>query len=218
MALSAVVTALLLALVPATSALAIDEGAARGDQAAIARLYSDYFHRAPDGPGLRYWVDLHGKQNVTLGHISDLFATSAEFLSDYGNLDVPNFVRRVYLNVQGREPDPPGYTYWANLLAYGGLTRGGLMLQFSESPEYVFNSRIIGADRTTLASTGELRPGTYVAVMTDGCYWERLSGLGGTFGEIIANDFTNDAVAYVTIAPTDVAFRSSRCGPWAPLS
>jgi hypothetical protein len=201
----------------ASPAYAIDEGAARGDQAAIARLYSAYFHRAPDGPGLRYWVDLHENQNITLGHISSLFATSTEFLSDYGNLDIPNFVRRVYLNVQGREPDPPGYTYWANLLAYGGLSRGQLMLQFSESPEYVANSRIIGADRTTLASTGELRPGNYVAVMTDFCYWERLSGLGGTLDDIIANDISSDATMYVTIAPTDVAFRSSRCGPWAPI-
>ena len=46
------------------------------------------------------------------------------------------------------------------------------------------------------------------------CYWERLSGLGGTLDEIISNDFTNVS-AIVTISPTDVAFHTdSDCGTW----
>jgi hypothetical protein len=57
-------------------------------------------------------------------------------------------------------------------------------------------------------------PGTYrTRAAATGCYWERLSGFGGTFSEIIANDFLN-GTAIVTIAPTDVGFRTSGCGRW----
>jgi hypothetical protein len=47
-----------------------------------------------------------------------------------------------------------------------------------------------------------------------GCYWERLSGFGGTLDEIIANDFTN-ARSIVTIEPSDTGFSSDRCGTWS---
>ena len=48
---------------------------------------------------------------------------------------------------------------------------------------------------------------------SDGCYWERLSGLGGTLQEIIANDNSSGPVV-VTIASSDVAFNSTRCAKW----
>ncbi len=64
--------------------------------------------------------------------------------------------------------------------------------------------KIVGAD---------IPPGTYRGKGSGSCYWERLSGFGGTLGEIIAND---DAVgpSVVTIAGTDKGFNSSRCGTW----
>ncbi len=46
-----------------------------------------------------------------------------------------------------------------------------------------------------------------------GCYWERLTGLGGTIAEIAENENTNGP-AVVTIGATDAAFNSSRCGRW----
>lgn len=61
----------------------------------------------------------------------------------------------------------------------------------------------------------EVPPGTYrMRTAAPGCYWERLSGLGGTFGEIIANG--NPAgPEIITIAATDKAFNSTRCAPWS---
>jgi len=60
----------------------------------------------------------------------------------------------------------------------------------------------------------DIPPGTYRAVNTSGgCYWERLSGFSGNFGDVIANDFT-DGPDVVTISPTDVGFSSQRCGTW----
>jgi hypothetical protein len=56
-------------------------------------------------------------------------------------------------------------------------------------------------------------PGTYRTAGTDSCYWARLSGLGATLAEIIANDYARGP-AVATIAATDAGFQASRCGIW----
>jgi hypothetical protein len=59
-------------------------------------------------------------------------------------------------------------------------------------------------------------PGTYRSGATaDSCYWERLSGFGGTLDEIIANGFGGPEI--VTIEATDVGFESQRCVTWQPV-
>jgi len=61
----------------------------------------------------------------------------------------------------------------------------------------------------------DIQPGTYRSVNPGGgCYWERLSGVGGTMDEILANDNPRGP-AIVTISPGDFAFSSSRCGEWS---
>jgi hypothetical protein len=66
---------------------------------------------------------------------------------------------------------------------------------------------------TTLIGSGA-PAGRYIAQATSGCYWERLSGLGGTLDEIIANDFQSFAgPAIVDIRATDLAFEfDADCG------
>lgn len=59
--------------------------------------------------------------------------------------------------------------------------------------------------------------GRYFSDPITGCYWERQSGLGGTFGEIIANDAVsfNSAQNIVDILSSDVAFEAdAQCGTW----
>jgi hypothetical protein len=59
----------------------------------------------------------------------------------------------------------------------------------------------------------DIQPGTY---QTDGganCYWARLSGFGGTFDDIIANN-AGAGSQTVTIAASDKAFKTERCGLW----
>jgi len=63
----------------------------------------------------------------------------------------------------------------------------------------------------------DIAPGIYRANPASGCYWERLSGFGGSIGEIIANDFYSGVFrsALVSIAPSDVGFSpNSKCGFW----
>ena len=57
-----------------------------------------------------------------------------------------------------------------------------------------------------------ISPGVYVSEGAN-CYWERLSGLGGTLGEIIENDFSSGQHV-VQVVATDAAFRSVGCGTW----
>lgn len=68
----------------------------------------------------------------------------------------------------------------------------------------------------------DVAPGRYFTDPVSGCYWERVSGLGGTLGEILANDFVgyNAAQYIVDVLPSDVGFvPDAQCGTWdvAPL-
>jgi hypothetical protein len=48
------------------------------------------------------------------------------------------------------------------------------------------------------------------------CYWERLSGFGGTLTEILANDFVGYAALQIVvdIRADDRGFNSTSCGNW----
>lgn len=62
--------------------------------------------------------------------------------------------------------------------------------------------------------TIDIPAGTYQSVAgTTSCYWERVSGFGGTIDEIIANDF-GTVGAVVTISLTDAGFKTRGCGTW----
>jgi hypothetical protein len=102
--------------------------------APVARLYFAYFNRIPDYAGLQFWA---GKflAGEGLDEMSDAFATSPEFLNTYGPLSDGEFVDLVYQNVLGRAPEPVGRQFWIDELA-AGLSRGALMIGFSESAEY----------------------------------------------------------------------------------
>lgn len=72
-------------------------------------------------------------------------------------------------------------------------------------PQFNDGNYVVGTD---------IKPGTYrTREASTGCYYERLSGFGGTTDDIIANANT-DAPAVVTILSTDKGFDSSNCGTW----
>lgn len=78
----------------------------------------------------------------------------------------------------------------------------------------------ISGDGTYLVPA-EAKPGTYRAVVpadSTGCYWARLKATDGSFDSILANDTGNaGATMTVTILPTDKAFQTTGCGPWAKV-
>jgi len=115
-----------------------EAGSATGSS--IERLYSAFFLRSADPSGLTYWTQRAGS-GFSLSDISGSFAVSAEFQQRYGKLGDRKFVRLVYQNVMGRNPDQGGLNYWSSQLR-AGVTRGDMMIQFSESAEYRVRSGI----------------------------------------------------------------------------
>jgi hypothetical protein len=109
-----------------------NEEAQRGP---LVRLYKAYFRRWPDAGGYSYWIG-KTRSGTTFAKVSATFAASSEFKTKYGSLSNSAFVKLVYENVLERQPDTAGLNYWANRLTSGRTSRGGLMLQFSESSEF----------------------------------------------------------------------------------
>ena len=103
------------------------------DLAPVARLYQAFFHREPDFNGLNFWVKRHAT-GTKLSKVAASFAGSSEFKTAYGTLDGADFVGLVYGNVLQRKPDPAGLAHWVKKLA-DGMSRGDLMVAFSESSE-----------------------------------------------------------------------------------
>ena len=69
------------------------------------------------------------------------FATSSEFTSPLRQPERRGFVRRVYRNVLGREPDQSGAGLLDDQLESGTRTRGQVMTGFSESSEFGHDTR-----------------------------------------------------------------------------
>lgn len=68
-------------------------------------------------------------------------------------------------------------------------------------------------DGTHIVGT-DIAAGTYRSSSSSGgCYWERLSGFGGSLDEVTANEFTTIR-QLVTIKETDLGFSSQDCGTW----
>jgi hypothetical protein len=91
--------------------------------------------RIPDYSGLMFQVGQF-RSGVPLETISQNFSNSPEFTNRYGTLTNEQYVDLVYQNVLGRAPDPEGRQYYLERLNDGRLTRGQMMVGFSESPEF----------------------------------------------------------------------------------
>ncbi len=103
--------------------------------AELYRLYRAVFLRPPDVDGQCYWS---GQRiaGLSLSDTANVFVSSPEFNSRYGDLDDRSFVMQLYANVLGRAADPDGLAYWIGQLS-SGVTRGQVVLAFSESAEFL---------------------------------------------------------------------------------
>jgi hypothetical protein len=94
--------------------------------------------------------------------------------------------------------------------------------RFSSSPgcgtwrTFVPGSPLPSFGPGTFAVGAQVAPGRWRSETGDLCYWERLSGLGGGFDELLASAGVPGPTE-VVVAPTDAAFRSSGCGRWHPV-
>jgi hypothetical protein len=126
---------------------------------------------------------------------------------------------------------------WARLSGFDGTSSEIISYDYSDGPVVVtiapsdtgFEASGCGAwtaDLSSILAPGaqlpgdgtfivgtDFKPGTYRSPAHAGCYWARLRGFGGTYGELIDNVYT-DAQAIVTIRSSDKGFKTSRCGLW----
>lgn len=123
-------------------------------RAPLIRLYWAFFLRRPDPSGLTYWLNKY-QGGASLTSIAQSFAKSSEFTNRYGVVTNAQYVGKVYANVFERIPDASGVAYWTNKLNSGALTRGAVIVQFSESSEG--QRRLAGFTDITLISLGMYR-------------------------------------------------------------
>ncbi|MEL7158370.1 MAG: DUF4214 domain-containing protein [Actinomycetota bacterium] len=105
------------------------------DHARVFRLYWAFFGRQPDAACALYWIGQRDRCHP-LATIAGSFAASDEFADRFGVLDDDEFVELAYRQVLERPVDAEGGAYWRRLLADRVLTRGGVMLHISLSPEF----------------------------------------------------------------------------------
>ncbi len=101
--------------------------------APIIRLYLATFARLPDDAGFNYWLQQYD-HGVSLHTIAQAFADSDELRAQH-TASSAQFVTYLYQTILNRMPDSAGLSYWTEQLDHG-LTRGDLLLSFSESLEY----------------------------------------------------------------------------------
>ncbi|MEO3388242.1 DUF4214 domain-containing protein [Mesorhizobium sp. CAU 1741] len=105
---------------------------------AVARLYAAAFSRAPDDPGLNYWID-QLETGTGLDAIANNFFFSAEFAQLFGapnTLSDQELVEILYENILSRPGEKAGIDFWVETLAEG-YARPNLLIQFATSAENV---------------------------------------------------------------------------------
>jgi hypothetical protein len=105
----------------------------------VTRLYLAALGRLPDRGGLSYWTRRHAAGDKLI-RLAQIFVASSEFTNRFGHPDNAGFVDLLYQNVLGRPGDSAGRAYWTKKLNTGAITRAGLVVQFSESSEFVRKS------------------------------------------------------------------------------
>jgi len=167
----------------------------------ITRLYTAFFQRQPEQDGFEFWTDAYSSGAWNLDKMARHFVVSDEFVQTYGSLTNAEFIDLIYQNVQGRAGDPTGRAFWLGQLDSGLMTRGRVMIFFSESEEYV------GATETVRPMAG------YLGWYPEGTTWACSNGPGAMvlsegsgFADILISNFENTEQRY-TITSYDRAFQ-----------
>lgn len=114
-------------------------GGERSDRAvsdSIVRLYCGLFGRQPDPFELEYWAGRYWN-GLPLTTIAESFTNAHEFVNRYGVLTDAGLVDVLYRDVLGRDAGIGGVEAMLVRLDSGEMHRGQVVVQFTESSEYV---------------------------------------------------------------------------------
>jgi hypothetical protein len=103
--------------------------------AGVARLYYAALGRAPDAGGWQAWTN-YAKSGHALSDLAAAFPASLEFQTRYPSVDSAGYVRLLYQNTLGREPDQGGYDAWLGYMN-AGHSRVELLQSFADSTEFI---------------------------------------------------------------------------------
>ncbi|MEC3862688.1 DUF4214 domain-containing protein [Mesobacterium sp. TK19101] len=124
----------------------------------VYRVYRATLDRDPDRGGFLDWIDRLADGTPLVNTVTG-FVNSQEFQNTYGALTNAQFVELLYQNVLGRAADAGGLADWTGRLD-SGTTRSQVVLGFSESTEFINNTRQDTTDWIkSLGSDDELRGG-----------------------------------------------------------
>ncbi len=120
------------------------------DLATVYRLYGAAYGRTPDEAGLRFWLDLFERDQITQRELAEAFITVPEFQLRYdGDPDTPGFqepsdeayISLLYDNALRRELDQGGFEFWVQRLESEDFDRVDMLIFFADSPENVTRTR-----------------------------------------------------------------------------
>lgn len=115
----------------------------------IVRLYCGLFDRQPTASELEYWVGRYWN-GLPLVTIAEAFTHAGEFIDRYGVVSDAGLASVLYRDVLGREPAPGGIATAVDKLENGEMHRGQLIVQFTESAEYVARTGTVPPVKPTL--------------------------------------------------------------------
>jgi hypothetical protein len=149
----------------------------------VARLYYTAFHRGPDLAGLEAWTAEMDTAHVPLSAVANSFATSPEFIQDYGSLSDADFVAQLYRNALGRPADAAGAQQWNSALA-SGMSRGAVTMAFAISQEATSGTVATAGDANSASVYRLYRTAFNRAVDPAGQTWSVALAGGATLSQI----------------------------------
>ena len=104
--------------------------------AQVMRLYGAALGRQYDPAGLEGQSAWIRNGTISLQTLADAFVSSAEFQNRFGALGNQAFIEQLYQFSLHRAGEPAGVSGWTGLLDNGTMTRGQIVIGFSESAEH----------------------------------------------------------------------------------
>jgi len=115
----------------------------------IVRIYCGLLGREVDALDVEYWTRRYWN-GLPLSSIAEAFTTSSEFVARYGDPTDEALVSILYRSVLGREPGQGGVEPFVEMLRSGDMTRGSLIVSFTESQEFVETTGTVAPEKPTL--------------------------------------------------------------------